>query len=74
MSKLRKTFEPKEYKFNKEEHEEIYEVFCKHQGHLYNLGITMCDAGHDPSKCDTCEFREPESHVVKVSSCSIETL
>jgi len=66
------TYIPRDYKFSHEEHEEIYEVFCKHQGHLYNQGIMLCQAGHDPSKCDTCEFREPDKQVCKVSSCTIE--
>lgn len=48
----------------------VQEVFCKHQCHLYNQGITMCNAGYDPSKCDTCEFREPETMTVETSSTS----
>ena len=47
-----------------------YEVFCKHQGHLINQGITMCNIGLDPSKCDICKFREPDTITGKVTSTS----
>lgn len=53
----------KEFRFN---------VFCKHQGHLINQGITMCNIGHDPSKCDTCKFREPDTITGKVTSTSTQ--
>lgn len=54
-----------------EEHESIYEIFCKHQGFLANQGFKWCNAGYDCSKCDTCSHREPIRQVVKVSSASI---
>lgn len=54
------------------EHEYSYEVFCKHQGHLVNQGITMCNAGHDPSKCETCEYRCPETVTGVVKYTSVE--
>lgn len=53
-----------------EEHEEIYEEFCKHQGHLYNQGVTFCYAGLDPSKCNDCKSREPVKYMCKVTSAS----
>lgn len=49
-----------------------FKVFCKHQGHLINQGITMCNIGHDPSKCDTCEFREPDTTTGKMTSTSTQ--
>ena len=33
-------------------------IECIHEGHLVNQGITMCNAGHDPSKCDSCPYKE----------------
>lgn len=57
--------------YSYEEKDQEYDVFCKHMGHLVNQGITLCNAGHDPSKCDTCEFREPDTIKFKTKSCSI---
>ena len=54
------------------EHLFEYDIWCKHQGHLVNQGITLCNAGHDPSKCKTCEFREPQHIVTRCSSASTE--
>lgn len=54
-------FKEKEFKFD---------MFCKHQGHLINQGITMCNIGLDPSKCDTCKFREPETINSKIATTS----
>lgn len=54
-------FKEKEFRFD---------VFCKHQGHLVNQGITMCNARHDPSKCETCKFREPETITGKMATAS----
>lgn len=53
-----------------EEHEEIYEEFCKHQEHLFNQGITFCNAGLDLSKCNDCKLREPVKHICKVAACT----
>ena len=54
-----------------EEHEETYEEFCKHQGHLFNQGVTFCYAGFDPSKCNDCKSREPVKHMCKVTFASM---
>ena len=60
------------YKFMYEEHEEIYEEFCKHQGWLLNQGVYWCKAGLDYTKCNICSYREPIKHTVKVSCASTE--
>ena len=49
-----------------------YDIFCKHQGWLANQGITLCNAGHDPSKCKECEYRKPEHVMAKFTTASTE--
>ena len=38
---------------------------------IAHLGITMCSVG-DPSHCDTCEFRHPETYEATTSWASID--
>ena len=48
-----------------------YEIFCTHMQQIAHLGITMCSVG-DPSHCDTCEFRHPETYEATTSWASID--
>lgn len=50
------------------EKEYIQKRFCKHQGNMVNQGIIICTACHNPVKCNTCEYREPEEIVVKLKT------
>ena len=50
----------------------IQHIDCIHKGYLVNQGITMCNAGHDPSKCDTCPYKQPEDQEVTASWASID--
>jgi len=48
-----------------------YDIWCKHQGHAVNQGLTWCNAGH-PNCGEDCPFREPEHVKSTWSSASTE--
>ena len=50
----------------------IQHIDCIHKGHLVNQGITMCNAGHDPSKCDMCPYKQSEDQEVTESWASTD--
>lgn len=52
----------------------IQHIECIYQGRLVNQGITMCNAGHDPSKCDMCPYKQSEEHEVTESWASTEDI
>ena len=54
------------------EKEVITTIDCIHKKHLVNQGIVMCDYG-DPSKCDECPYKKPETYTSKVTWASTET-
>ena len=54
-----------------EEHEEVYEVWCVHQGFLANQGLTLCMANHWPCT-ENCPYRKPDKYKVIVSSASTD--
>ena len=49
-----------------------HKVFCKHQGHLVNQGLTLCNINSKfLGRCEECPDREPDKYETTISWISI---
>lgn len=49
----------------------IVHIDCIHEESWVNLGLRGCSLGKDPTRCDTCEFKQGEDVEITTTSCSI---
>lgn len=45
-------------------------MYCVHKMHWINQGLTGCQLGLDPSKCDSCPAKESKEYLVQYSATS----
>ena len=49
---------------------EKHTIDCIHELHWVNQGLTGCNLGLDPSKCNQCLSKEPKEYLCQCSATS----